>query len=433
MRMPHVPRAGEDDGFSLIEVIVSLVIMVMVAGFVAAGLITVAKMDKANRERAVAADLVDQQLNAARVGINSLGYGTSDLSPAPVVNGTTYTITTIVEPVALGAAGSPCDGGSATGSTMTVERVTVIGTWTNMKGVKPVRADTQVAPKSPISSTSYSLGFKVTNALNQPVVDQNVTLAPGSASTHTDTEGCAFFTGLTSGSYTGTISVSNWVDQSLKSSASVVVGTSAGQTAVGQLVYDNSATLNLTMPGNSVYVMPATMPLTLTASGLKSGGSPYVASCYGTAICGTFPGTSSTSRTVGGLFPFGSGYTGWIGDCAGANLSPNSYPVSSGMPSNVVNATGGAVKLIATKSGAVPSQTVTLSQAPGTTGCPTAESYIIGTTNTGNSNTVYTWMPYGTWTVTMKNTSTGVATTGTVTVNASSTIATPATLTLSVS
>jgi type II secretory pathway pseudopilin PulG len=414
----------------MIEVVVALVIMVMVAGFVATGLVTVAKMDKSNRERAVAANLVDQQLNAARLAINSLPYGTTDLAPAPVVNGTTYTISTVIEPIALGAAGSPCDGGAATGSTMTVDRITVTGRWTNMKGVKPVRADTQVAPKSAINSSSYSIGIKVTNALNQPVIDQNVTLTPGTAATHTDTDGCAFFTGLTSGNYTGTISVSNWVDQSLKSSASVTVGTSAGQTAVGPLVYDNSATLNLTMPGTAQYVMPANMPLTLTASGLKSGGSSYVGTCYGTSTCGTFPGASSTSRTVTGLFPFASGYQGWIGDCAGANGFPNSYPVTSGASSNLVNTTGGAVKLTAFKSGSTPSQTVTMA----TTGCPASEpTYTIGTTSSANANTVYAWMPYGTWTVTMKNTSTGVTSTGTITVTPSSTVSTPATVTVTVS
>jgi prepilin-type N-terminal cleavage/methylation domain-containing protein len=435
MRVPHAPRPSNEDGFSLIEVLIALVLMVMVAGLVASGLITVAKMDRSNRERTAASALVEQQLNTVRVGIASLGFGTTESTAT--ANGTTFTLVTSIEPVSLGASTGPCDGGAASGTTMTVDRITVTATWPKMGAIKPVRADTEVAPKTPLGTSTYNVGIKVVNAANLAVYDHTVTLTPGGASTKTDADGCAFFTGLAAGTYTGALNDSFWVDNSLKQAAtSAAVGlppSSGGQTNTASVYYDSAATLSLVMPGTAAFPMPATMPVTVTATGLKSGGSAAVGTCYGTKICGTFTGSSSVARTISGLYPFTTGYTGWIGDCAGANLAPDNYAVTAGGTTTATGATGGAVKLTATKSGGTPNQNVTISQVAGSSGCPAAESYSIGTTSGSNANTVQAWMPYGTWTVTMTNASTGVKTISTVTVAQTSTVASPAALTMTVS
>ena len=432
MRVPRAPRESED-GFSLIEVLVALVLMVLVASFTATGLITVAALDKNNRERSTAASLVEQKISNVRLAVASLSYGVTDSTVA--LNGTTFTLTTAIEPVSLGAGAGPCDGGAASGSTTTVDRVTVTATWPRMGGTKPVRGDTQVAPKTALGSTQYNIGVKVLNAANGPVFDHAVTLTPGSLASQTDTEGCAFFTGLASGNYTGTVNDLGWVDPSLKQSSSVTVGTpGVGQTAVGQLLYDSAATLSLTLPGTVVYPVPATMPVTLTSSGLKTGGPANVVACYSGKICGIFAGASSTTRTVSGLFPFSTGYQGWIGDCYGANAGPDTYAFTPGGTTVGLGKTGGAVDLKVTGSGVGAGQIVTLSQLAGSTGCPSSESYVVGTTSTVTGNVVHVWMPYGTWTVSMKNAANGTVTPGgTVVVSSASTVASPASVTVAVS
>jgi prepilin-type N-terminal cleavage/methylation domain-containing protein len=437
-RVPRVPRPTDDDGFSLIEVMVAIILMVMLASVVAAGLTTVLSLDRGNRSRSVAASLVEQQINATRLAVtaSNASYGTTNLSPAPVVNGTTFTITTAIEPVSLGAGSSPCAGGVATGSGMTVVRVTVTATWNRMGGIKPVREDTQVSPKAPLGTTTSNIGISVTNAAGGPVAGHNVSLSPGSASTMTDSDGCAFFAGLTAGTaYTGTVNDTGWVGTDLKQTAAKLGGTpAAGQTAVGQIIYDNAASLALSMPGTGpaygAYVMPANMPYTLTASGLKTGGPAQVGTCYGSQTCYFNSGTTY-ARTVTGLFPFAT-YSGWIGDCPGANAAADSFSMTPGGTTTASVLTGGAVDLIATKTGSVPQQTVTMSLS----GCgpaPTViRSYPVGTTPAGvGSAAVHAWMPYGTWTVKMVN-SANVTTTSTVTITPANTLASPASVSVPV-
>jgi hypothetical protein len=381
---------------------------------------------------------VEQQINQTRLAVAAANasYGTTKLSPAPVVNGTAFTITTTIEPVSLGAGSSPCAGGVATGSGMTVVRVTVTATWNRMGGIKPVREDTQVSPRTPLGTTTSNIGISVTNAAGGPVVGHTVTLSPGSASTLTDSDGCAFFAGLTAGTaYTGTVNDIGWVGTDLRQTAAKLGGNpAAGQTAVGQIIYDNAASLSLSLPGTGAaygaYVMPANMPYTLTASGLKTGGSAQVASCYGSQTC-YFNTGSTYTRTVTGLFPFSS-YSGWVGDCAGANAAADSFGMTPGGTTTKAAATGGAVDLIASKTGSsVPQQTVTMSLSScGPSGTAT-ETYSIGTTPVGVDNTaVHAWMPYGTWNVTMVN---GSRTkTGTVTIAPGNTLSSPASVSLAV-
>ncbi|MDX6200817.1 MAG: hypothetical protein QOJ83_317, partial [Frankiales bacterium] len=171
---------------------------------------------------------------------------------------------------------------------------------------------------------------------------------------------------------------------------------------------------------------------TLTASGLKTGGSALVGTCYGSQTCYFNTGTTY-ARTVTGLFPFAT-YSGWIGDCPGANAAPDTFSMTPGGTTTAAVLSGGAVDLIATKSPGVnvPPQVVTMSLS----GCgqaPTViRTYPVGTTPAGvGSTAVHAWMPYGTWTVKMTNGSS--VTSGTVTVTPANTLASPASLSLAVS
>ena len=436
--MRALKRAQDADGFSLIEVMVAIVVMVMLVSVMAAGLLTVMKMDRGNRARSVAASLVEQQINQTRLAVSAAtaSYGTTILSPAPVLNGTTYSITTAIEPVSLGAGSSPCAGGVATGSGMTVVRVTVTATWNRMGGIKPVREDTQVSPKTPLGTTTSNIGISLLNAAGGPVAGHSVTLSPGSATSLTDSDGCAFFSGLTAGTaYTGTVNDGGWVGTDLAQSAAKLAGNpAAGATSVGQIIYDNAATLAVTLPGTGAaygaYIMPSSMPYTLTASGLKTGGSAQVGTCYGLQTC-YFNTGSSYARTVNGLFPFAN-YSGWVGDCPGANAAPDSFTMVPGGTTTKTAVTGGAVNLIATKTGSVPLQTVTMSMSGcGPASAPVAETYTIGTTPAGSGSTmVRAWMPYGTWNVKMVNGSNTVN--GTVTITPANTLASPASVSLAV-
>ena len=122
-------EAGEDAGFTLAEVIVSIALFTVISFSVMFALITLVKYTAVTQNRVAAANLARQEVEKLR-GQNStltqLDVGAATVS----LKGTTYTVTPVMSP----AANVTCAAGASRNVTVTV-------TWNN-SGTRSVRYDT---------------------------------------------------------------------------------------------------------------------------------------------------------------------------------------------------------------------------------------------------------------------------------------------------
>ena len=320
-RYTPCPTRRDEQGFGLIELIVSLSVFSILMGGIVVTMTAGLGLARSNRERTVAANLASQDVDAIRqADFTSLVPGLSTSTVA--VDGVNFTIARNLEWVNTNASSGECD---SAGSAPQVLRATVDVSWTNMKTVQPVRTSTVLSP--PVGSYDANLGHiavrvRDRTAAASPGVPVRI-VGPGTDQTLSTTgttaasPGCAFFAFLTPGSYTVTLGTSGYVDRQGLASPSQTVGVNSGQVASVAFDYDIAASLSATITGNFGGTPANAMALTLGNTGFLPTGTKV------------FTGVG-TVRTLSNLFPFVDGYTGWAGDCAdadplGKNSSGNRY------------------------------------------------------------------------------------------------------------
>src|SRR5664280_1267915 len=116
-------RRNPDCGFTLLEVVVSMVIFGVVALIVAGLIVNTIHLTSSSTQRTVAANLAAQQIEAVRdTRTLDIPDGQTVL-PAKTVGGTTYTITQTANYVVGGASTSVCSG---SGDQLSYKLITVI-------------------------------------------------------------------------------------------------------------------------------------------------------------------------------------------------------------------------------------------------------------------------------------------------------------------
>ena len=232
-RARHLTREG---GFTLIEVLVTALIVVLLASATASALISTTHTSGDQRVRAEA-DALAAQDQARLRGLSDeqladlTGLAASHTVTVPAVNGTTFT-------VASSSAFQDSSGNSSCASTaQDFYKVSTTVSWT-----EPYAQGTQSV------SVDSMLSRPVVGILQNAVTDQtgaglpgvSVTATPATGTTglvgqsgQTDTAGCAVFTDMTAGSYNVTVSKPGYVDQTAASAPSkpasvVATGTPAG-------------------------------------------------------------------------------------------------------------------------------------------------------------------------------------------------------------
>ena len=232
-RARHLTREG---GFTLIEVLVTALIVVLLGTATASALISTTHTSGDQRVRAEADALASQDQARLR-GLSDeqladlTGLAASHTVTVPAVNGTTFT-------VASSSAFQDSSGNSSCASTaQDFYKVSTTVSWT-----EPYAQGTQSV------SVDSMLSRPVVGILQNAVTDQtgaglpgvSVTAAPATGTTglvgqsgQTDTAGCAVFTDMTAGSYNVTVSKPGYVDQTAASAPSkpasvVATGVPAG-------------------------------------------------------------------------------------------------------------------------------------------------------------------------------------------------------------
>jgi prepilin-type N-terminal cleavage/methylation domain-containing protein len=369
------PRSQPADGFTIIEVVVAITVLV-VAMLAAAALFSNAIIVSGNtRNRVVAANLATQQMENVRglaadpTKFTTIPQGQTIFNGASQkVNGVQYTVTQDVTFVTTNSSTSSCDSPGPTAGQ--ILQVSDKVTWPGMGGTQPVKAVTALAPPVGVySASSGSIAAKVFDSAGAVAPGINVQVAgPSTVTQQTTSEGCAYFAYLPVGTYTVSVIAGTGVDAQEVVVPVQTSSVSVGQTASVQFQYDSPATITATLPspGNTAGAPPYATGMSISVA--NTGLQPYGQFSFPASAVGDV--TTSPS-----LFPYASGYTVFAGNCTDNNplgkdnslnpLYPTAAPVPLAVPPN-----GSAVTTVQLYTVAIHVQNTTAVPVSGTT--PTA-------------------------------------------------------------
>jgi Tfp pilus assembly protein PilV len=326
VRNAHDPAPpADEEGFAIIEVLISALIIVIVGGAVLTLLQATARSagDSRNRTAAQAIAQEDQaRLRSMRISsLNRLNQ-----SWTAKIGGTTFTINSTGSFV-NNATGNP----SCTGSNTSADyvRITSTVTWPSMNGRPPVVTQSIIAPSNgSLNPGNGTLTVSTINAAGLPLPGVGLSgTGAGTFSGTTDSEGCANFADLPAGSYTLTPTAAGLVDKDGNAPAAESASVSASSTLTRVLQYDKPGALEVNFKyrvgstgefkpssASAIRVFNTTMTSALTVS--APGGNPAA--------------TIATQTSPAKLFPFTSPYAVYAGTCSSNNPNPESNPEAPG-------------------------------------------------------------------------------------------------------
>lgn len=442
----HRRMNRDDSGFTLVEVVVSFVVLAIFASALVVTLLNGLKVSKTARQRVAASNLAAREIEivrnkfatsgdaalavAAQASItneNSLsGAGTPS-----IVDGTPYTVLRTAQWQPTGTGETACDGGSSV--SFPALKVSVQVSWPNMGNAKPVHTETAMTPlKGQLDDDALMfIAVKVQNAAGGVSTGVPVALSgPGGAfNGTTDASGCAVFQVNLAGSYSVTLNTAGWVDQTgLQNSVKATpVTVTAGSLGQATMTYDLAASMDVSV-GYTAGYLPA------TPSALVNYTQPNVPLASSRRIVAS----AGSTTHVTGLWPTSAGYSPWLGGCGDSD--PAGIPTAGTRVNPVVMVPGGngvvtallAPVDITAKSGTATTATIAggvvtaTSQASPT--CATADKVLtLGTTS--STGTLKASLPFGVWKLSIKvGTATAIAATNSTPLQPAKTGATSYTL-----
>ncbi len=308
---PRLPRNGED-GFAIIETLVSALLVVLVAVGVYAGLDSASATSGINKSRAIASDLAQADQERIRA------YRASDLSNlrgtrTQVVGGTTYTIDSRADWVTSASGTASCAGGGSLANFIKISSSVI---WPNMK-IKPVVLDSLVAPPNgSFNSNEGTLAVQIRDRDGNGLPGISVSLVgPETFTDVTNADGCILAGFLVAGNYDVRFAVPGYVDRQGQTNINQTVGVVPETTTTSAFDYDRAGSAALTFQ---------TQPF---SAGVQAAAAPYVSlaqsglAAPGYRVWGS--GAFAASYSATGLFPFPSPYGAYGGNCGGAD--PGTY------------------------------------------------------------------------------------------------------------
>ena len=375
-------QAASEEGFGLIEVIVSAAVLVMVVLGTMAALDAAAHTTGANQARTVAASLAEKDLERLR------GYKTSDLNDLAKLEPETHTVKvgsvtyTIASKAQLvdDASGADLSCALPSGKSGYLRITSTVTSPVTGDAVQPVTMSSIVAPQ-PGKGTLTAL---VRDAAGTAVSGLPVAAAgPSPDSTPTNAAGCAIFPDIDAGSYTLTVDYSGWVDSDGNQSVSKSATVSPANLTVIEFLYDKAGAF----------------PVKVVNSAGTADSAPGVFAAHTGVSTGFRTGTGSGSNwNFTSMFPFLTPYEVYSGACTGNNPENWISDYFSTHPEAVAQVNKGDL-LGPTRTVIEPSinvkatfkngSTVNASGAnvyayPKTDGCPTAR-ISLGTTDSGGN------------------------------------------------
>jgi prepilin-type N-terminal cleavage/methylation domain-containing protein len=426
-------RVDDEAGFTMVEMVIAIFIFAMVITGVGVGMSSALNLTSQNRNRSIAANLAAQQMDTIRstdfTALDQMTQPPQTVTlPTTTIEGVPYTMvqyTHWVRKNDTGASAGPCQSPPTAANPLAYIAVTTTVTWNGMHGVLPVQTNTVISPPVGVyDQTEGHIRVTVLNAAGQPVSGALVSIAnPAqgvSDSATTAADGCAFFAYQPTGAYTVTLSSAlGKVDGQGSSAPSQTVTVKSASTSSVQFLFDSAASLALTLtpktpgyltPATAGYDVPSTVKVYLANTALTPSGKALYATPTG------------LSRTITPLFPYSAGFQAWAGTCSDADpqgvnsLGAPYYPGAIRDPASALTpgaTTPGTVTLPSTSlqfkrtsAGSAAYTVIAIHTAASDTGCPVAETYTLASPLTlvaGTTVAVNVSLPYGSWTIQVKN------------------------------
>jgi prepilin-type N-terminal cleavage/methylation domain-containing protein len=412
-RAARAASPTDDSGFTLVEIVVAMTVLMVLASAVGITLINGLGVSKDSRQRVAAANLAARELEIVRnqfsssadaaLAVANMG-NVSNANPIAaagpsVLDGTAYTVQRDVQWLPIGNGASACDGGSLVEHPSL--RVKVSVTWPHMRTTRPVVSETLLTPPKGVldDDTLTFIAVKVTNAAGTGSTGVPLTVSgPGGTFSHTtDGSGCAVFqvgaAGTSTNPYTAVADVAGWVGNAGQQHAvysPIIV--SGGTLARVSMTYDHMASLDVSFGTDAGYGLPSPTPsINYTQPNVPAIGSRR-----------TVPATGTTT-TVTGLWPTKNGYSPWGGSCTDSD--PAGSPTFGQRVAPVVAAPGGSASvvvflapvdiLVTDASGQPKAGSTVTATSLSCSGSPADQVLTLGTTDaTGH---VKSSVPYGRW------------------------------------
>jgi prepilin-type N-terminal cleavage/methylation domain-containing protein len=319
-------RPTDEDGFSLVETVVAMMVFAVVAVVAASMLISTLSVSENSSQRVIAANLAATYVEEVR-GMRALDIPDGGTVYPPVtVQGTSFTAQRTANYVSSGSTTSICAGG---GSELVYKLVTVTVTWPDMGNTKPVRSDTLKAlglGEDGLNKTKGMAAIGLLRADGTPLAGVNVTLKPVGVTRQTGVDGCALFTGLDPAvTYEAAVDQPDhtglYGDQALPAAGQgatlqgIVV--KAGEVTRRSLDYDRAGKLAVSFSHALGYPAPPALGVTLSNT-VWAEGTRVFPDC---ATVTTSPKdcVTGTPRVANRLFP--GLYGAWAGTCSPAPAS----------------------------------------------------------------------------------------------------------------
>jgi Tfp pilus assembly protein PilV len=371
-------RWSREDGFGLIEVLVSVVMLAVISLGVLAMIDGPTAVSGASKARSTASALAQQDQDRMRaMTVTDLsGYAGTRAVP---IGGVTYTVRSKATWVSDASGTESCTSNDNQAHYLKIMSTV---TWPAIGTAPAVTATSLMAPPPSLSSTAGSLAVQVTDQGGAPVTDMAVRANPGFFATTTNTVGCAFFGALAVGNVTADYGQAGWVDPGGNSNVTLAGSVGAGQTTTLTASYAPAAQVAVsfdTKVGNAAPVAARATATTIVNPSIPPPGFRMF------TVANASPTITATN-----VYPFTSGYGVYAGSCSAANpaaYNPNYYtqypgsyarPGPRGSASVTVREPALNVKVI--KGGSAKANAHVVVKATGT-GC--TDKYTMTTDNAG--------------------------------------------------
>jgi type II secretory pathway pseudopilin PulG len=394
------------DGFGLIEVLVSALVVISAALAVGTAFDAAGHASGRDRNRAIAASLAQGDQERMRgmdpSDLNGLITNPGPLqSPPKVMGGVTYTIVSSASAQNDPEATPDCGGDSSSASYL---ELTSTVTWPNMV-IRPV------VEQSLVSVPPTGNGGRIVVAVQDRNGDPEQGTTVNLTGTRTDTattsaKGCVSWDNVPPGSAHVSISRSGYVDVNGNATwEKDVTVTTNRTTSIGPVSYDQAGFARVTyttkIGATTVRgVAPGTNRLTVTQPGMSA------ARQFGTPSVFTTTQDTVDSSNAPSLFPFTSSYGFWAGDCSAedpanngatsvsARINPGSTPTLIDVPVPPINFLARAAPPAGATQYPAPNSDVWFT--PTTAGC--GSDVIPAGTTIANGTLPFPGVPYGSYT-----------------------------------
>jgi Tfp pilus assembly protein PilV len=351
MKSKFLPKAAQrrsasgEEGFVLVEVMVSAMIITIAAIGVFSALTAAEKSTAQERHRAQAHGLAQADIARLRtMRISQLSPSLSETT-TKTVEGTPYTVLSDAQFINAKTGTDTCEEKEASADYIRI-RSTI--TWPGM-GSRPAVVETSLVapPNSTAQAESGALIVQVQNGAEELVPGIPITgSGPTPFSRETGENGCAVFGNLRAGKYLVSATVPGMVNPEGEESGTVETSVVAQATKVLVLEYDTPGELIAKFVTR--YEGEAKPATASTARGITifnhlMAEPRAFKSTSGLPLAEVTAGKTETS---GGLFPFDDGYSVYAGICGLNNPDPKSEHPSAAIVQATVTAGGKVVATI---------------------------------------------------------------------------------------